>query len=283
MSATPIVRLDPRLQPRPEVAVVAPSGAGGPDAPEQTGNRDRPSTIPAKQWIDHLVAHVALARAGSDPEGPHQIRVSLARLRVWLELGGWRVLGDDLRWLRVRAATVRDLDVHLAQEPPPDVLRTLQQERAQAQGDLLRALDHPRLAGLIRALAVLPPLERRTAERGTARLARRALRRGRHAFDPSEDLAALHALRRAIRRVRFGLEWLGRCPRRVIHLQDALGEVGDKVVALRQLDRVGEEDPSAEEYRQRLRHDLVRGVRRARRQWGRTCEVLEDVARWKSS
>jgi CHAD domain-containing protein len=61
-----------------------------------------------------LLATVPAARAGADPEGVHQLRVAVVHLRVWLDMGGWRVLHDDLRWLRAIAARVRDLDVQLA-------------------------------------------------------------------------------------------------------------------------------------------------------------------------
>jgi len=260
--------------------------AGGEEAEPASsrgGERDPDALIPAAPWVEQLVAAIGVAREGEDPEGVHQLRIAIARLRVWLALGGWRVLEDDLHWLRDRAAPLRDLDVHLGQAPPRAIAEKLRTERVIARGDLLRALEHPRLAGLLRAFEVMPPLERRAARRATGRLAREAVRRGRRAMDRPEDLAALHALRRAVRRVRFALEWLGKCPRSVVDLQDVLGLVGDRIVALRQFDRLADEPSRADSYGRLLKDQLRKGVRRARRKWQRSRVVLEDASRWTSS
>lgn len=254
-----------------------------PDDPAPAPEAEHADGVPLRPWLDHLIQNIELARLGADPEGTHQLRIAVARLRVWLRLGGWRVLEDDLQWLRNRAAQVRDLDVHLAHRPPPVVAAHLTTERAIAQGDLVRALDHPRLAALLSALALLPPLDRNRARRQTARLAREALRRGKRAKARPDDLAALHALRRAVRRVRFAMEWLGTCPRRVHELLDTLGDAGDRIVALRQLEGVDVEGVRLAPYRVRLHAALQKKLHRAMKQWSDSREVVEDVARWKSS
>src|ERR1043165_1021156 len=73
--------------------------------------------IPPTAWLDRLEERTSLAEsapdAALDAEAVHELRVACGRLIVWLDLGGWRILRDDLRWLRRSAATVRDLDVVL--------------------------------------------------------------------------------------------------------------------------------------------------------------------------
>ncbi len=102
-------------------------------------------------------------------------------------------------------------------------------------------------------------------------------------MDRPDDVAALHALRRSVRRVRFGLEWIGEQPRRIVDLQEALGVVGDRMAALRHLELLAEEGAQVLRYRRRLRQELRAGVREARRQWKRCRESLEDTSRWTSS
>ncbi|HEU4743256.1 MAG TPA: CHAD domain-containing protein, partial [Meiothermus sp.] len=63
--------------------------------------------IAPTRWLLHLENHLPVARKGADPEGVHQVRVAGRRLRVWLELGGYQVLHDDLRWLVRGAGKVR--------------------------------------------------------------------------------------------------------------------------------------------------------------------------------
>lgn len=251
----------------------------GPGGTQRPGAR----TISPRRWIEHLIAQLPVARAGVDPEGVHQVRVATARLRVWLRLGRRRVLNDDLKWLRDHAASVRDLDVHLSRELPSSVELHLRTQRSGARGELLRALDHARVRGLLDALSLLPPLSRREAVPRVARLARAALRRGRYVVAHPRRLPGLHALRRAVRRLRFALEWLGACPDPVIDLQDVLGTVGDCMVALAHLDLIPRGTRDGHAYRRRLERELARHVREARHEWHRARRTLEEVARWKSS
>ncbi|MGZ3427662.1 MAG: CHAD domain-containing protein, partial [Polyangia bacterium] len=171
-----------------------------------------PDSIAATRWLTHLEQHVAIARAGADPEGVHQVRVATARLRVWLALGGWHALVDDLRWLRGHAARVRDLDVHLERQPPALIAERLVSERARAHHELCLAHESQRAAGLMQALSYLPPLSREQAAPRVARMARLTLRRFRAVAADSEELAALHRARCALRRLRYALDWLGVCP-----------------------------------------------------------------------
>jgi CHAD domain-containing protein len=195
--------------------------------------------IPITPWLRHLRRHVPVARAGRDPEGVHQVRAGAARLAAWLDLSGTRVLKDDLRWMRRRASTVRDLDVLLMRRLPRAFREHLLARRRAARADLLAALGDPRSRDLLHVLALLPPLRRGTARRNLRRLdrrARRALARveaeGRRA-----RAETLHDLRRAVRRLRHAREWLHEDAAPLREVQLALGALNDVVVARRWLAR----------------------------------------------
>lgn len=194
---------------------------------------------------------------------------------MWLSLGGWHVLDDDLRWLRDEAAPSRDLDVQLGMHPPAGWARELRRRRAEARGRLLRALGDPRMKSLLSALASLPPVPLGAARREARRLSRRALSLGKKTPFRSADVEPIHRLRRSVRRVRFALEWLCEDASEVKSLQDALGEVCDRANVLRSLD-----DPSVvgiKRYRRKLSLELGRASREARATWKRTRRALEAL------
>ena len=215
--------------------------------------------IQCEPWLRHLSRHVATAPAGVDPEGPHQMRVAIARLSVWLRLGGDHPLDRELRWLRDRLASVRDCDVQLESGLPERVAAALRRERARAQRVLVRALDSPRVAHLLEAIARLAPVPRRRARKHVARLARRTLRRARAARGHWDDVDELHRLRCAVRRLRHALEWLGDDSSELVRLQDALGIACDRGVALRR--------NASGEYRRRLTRELQDAARDAHASW----------------
>jgi CHAD domain-containing protein len=92
-------------------------------------------------------------------------------------------------------------------------------------------------------------------------------------------VAALHRLRRALRRLRFGLEWMGQRPQALIELQTVLGELGDRAIALRGLTRVPRGTTGAESYRIRLERELARYGRQALAQWQHTRSLVQELAR----
>jgi CHAD domain-containing protein len=243
------------------------------------GGAKRPArAISCKPWLARLARAIAALRSSADPESVHQLRVAIARLRVWLVLGGFRVLDDDLRWLRSEAAAARDLDVSLALRPPTLVAKLLRAELGPGRSALRAALDAPRVAGLIEALSLLPASPPALAAERVARLARAALRRGDEAQAHPTDVAALHRLRRAVRRLRFGLEWLDQRPRPLVELQAVLGELGDRAIALRGLQRVPRGTPGARSYRLRLERELTRYGRQALAQWQHTRPSVQELA-----
>ncbi len=238
--------------------------------------------IAPSRWLERLVVQLPKARAGGDPEGTHQTRVALGRLRVWLQLGGWRVLDDDLAWARRHVGAVRDYDVGIARRPPQAVLDVMLVEREHAQRALQIALDQPRLTDAIAALECLPPIPLAVARRRTRQLAARALRGAKRAFDAHDDWEALHAERRAMRRLRYALEWMDEsaaCPRRIVELVDALGELGDVWLAREHADHA-QADAS---YRRQLERQTIELTRAAVQRWHRCRPLLEEIARWTST
>lgn len=235
-----------------------------------------PNSIAADRWLRHLERHVPVAREGLDPEGAHQMRIAIARLRVWLALGGWHVLDDDLRWLRARIAPIRDLDVQLQHGPPPSWAAALRRRHARARSELVATLEHPRLSSLLGALTCLPPVPSAHARMAIPRMASRVLARSRAASARGADLESLHRLRCVVRRLRFALEWLDVDTADLVPVQDALGEACDASVALRSLGK--HRNKRVRRYREKLVRDLRRARRQARASFRRIRPQLEDLA-----
>lgn len=232
--------------------------------------------IPADPWIDVIRAQLPVARAGDDPEGVHRVRAACVRLRVYLWMLGRRTLDDDLRWLHERCGTVRDLDVMLAASPPQPIEDWLLGVREIARVDLAASLDAPRLQGLLTALAHLPPLPARHARRGVRKLARRAARCGALTGSNGRERAALHRLRRALRRLRYASEWTGREAAGVQELQDAFGRFNDLDVSLRWLRRCPHAD-AVPGFAARLTRDQSTARDEALSLWRARAESVETL------
>jgi CHAD domain-containing protein len=230
-------------------------------------------TISAQTWLDALHEHLVEARRG-EVEGVHGLRVAAERLRVWLWMHGTHVLGDDLRWLRKTAGRVRDLDVALAHEESVPMRSWLSEERRARQVELEAALRSPRLVALFEGLENLPPLPARAARRGTRKLARRALAKGDALA--GGDVEALHALRRALRRWRYALEWTDGRSKKVRRLQEELGEIGDLELVLSLLDRP-ERPIGLDGHRNHVRSEVERRARRFAERWKKRRKKLKRV------
>jgi CHAD domain-containing protein len=192
--------------------------------------------------VERLRAQLAVARRGLDPEGVHQARVAARRLRAWLTLRGREEsseeLDEALRWLIGGLGRVRDLDV-LLQSPlgqDPRVAPLLSRRRAVARRAEVKLLDSRRLKGVLARLAKLPRLRLRHRKRALRRAfkkAERALEAWREASAPGRrarpraELRAVHRVRRALRRLRYLLEWLGVDVRALVPVQSALGAIQD--------------------------------------------------------
>jgi CHAD domain-containing protein len=216
--------------------------------------------ISPRLWIEELRARAQTTSGDIDPESVHQVRVAAGRLSVWLELCGRRMLRDDLSWLRRSASRARDLDVvaetierslarvtasrrtlrdgdgPLHADPWAEWRAHLGRERASASSTLRQALASARLRGLVIALSRLPALDPERARRALRGFRRRVERAESKLERAPRDLAVLHRLRRAVRRLRYALEWLGQDAQTWKALQDELGELNDLAVCLRRLD-----------------------------------------------
>ena len=183
--------------------------------------------VPLSPWLEHFERHLARG----DEEGVHQARVALRRLRVWLALSGHHALDDDLRWLLRALAPVRDFDVLASRALPRDFHRWVVAQRAEARRALPALQKSRRLKGLVLALHTLPPFPAHAAAPSLRRF-QRELRACDRAWShgPSSGTQALehvHALRRALRRLRYARAWLGKKDRGLAALQETLGAVAD--------------------------------------------------------
>ena len=220
-----------------------------------------------------LVDHVAAVVLDEDPEGVHQARVGIRRLRSdlrtfggLLDAGSARPLRDELRWLLDSLGTVRDLDVlltHLRRDAsglkPADMsgaaelFARLTEQRTAAHAELLEALRSQRCAALLERLAgfvATPPFAVKEAEHSAADVVPILLRRPLHRLrreanrlgtPPSDD--ELHRVRILAKRLRYAADisapLFGKRVRRatlqLAELQDVLGDHNDARVALDRL------------------------------------------------
>lgn len=201
--------------------------------------------IPPTRWLGALETSLAALHERSAPKDIHDVRVATRRLGAWLQLGGRHVLRDDLRWLRQVAGAVRDIDVVLEIEGDPSWSRWLRSERRVRVQSLRSALDAERTAGLLLALRSLPPVARDSGRDHLRDMAARALAAGDALAAAPEDPERFHLLRRKVRILRFGLEWLDEKARALREFQDASGAAADRAVSLRLLAGYPERDQLA--------------------------------------
>lgn len=176
--------------------------------------------LEATEWLTRLDDARALALAG-DAEGVHQVRVALRRLRVWVSFRKLDALDQELRWACRALAPLRDLDVF------GEVLTSeaRAQLRPKAMEEATRALQSERWRALRESLGAVRPPRRGKAKRALPKYEQKLkkLRRARRAGDG----AALHRLRRELRRVRYTRDWLGLDTSDLAMEQEWLGAVCD--------------------------------------------------------
>ncbi|HEV7652211.1 MAG TPA: CHAD domain-containing protein [Actinophytocola sp.] len=260
--------------------LVSPDDLGLPTAPLEAA-AGAPPTMYVRARLDQqvrvLLEQEAIAREGSDPEGVHQMRVAVRRIRAALKASpGPEVdeLQDELRWFGGVLGRIRDLDVllgHLraqAADLSDDeraaaerLLSGLVDERRRARRrmlDTLRAARYTallsRLAGMVTSDVNGHPVRKKKAEpalldvvvRPHRKLSKAARALGDH---PADD--ELHALRIQGKRLRYAAELAepvgGKPVRRLIQatkeFQDVLGDHQDTVVAEAEVRRLLDEQP----------------------------------------
>ena len=181
--------------------------------------------LDASAWLTHFDDARTLALAG-DAEGVHQARVAARRLRVWLDFTGHRALQSELRWACGALAMLRDLDVF--GEVLTEAARL--ELRVEAVATAVEAMNSKRWAEMREDLGAVRAPRRAKAKRTLRKLERRLEKRG--GALPAHDGAALHRLRRTLRRVRYAREWLGLDASELAARQESLGAVCD-LLALR--------------------------------------------------
>lgn len=234
-------------------------------------------------WARTLARNLPAARTRADPKSVHQVRVAVARLRVYLRLAHVRALTDDLRWLRRGLAGVRDLDVQLALGPPLPWARVLEQRRERAGREAKAFLRKDRVKDLLVAVSLLEPVEKARAKSQLRDLARHALVRGKMDDRAFRDFPRVHGLRRSVRSLRFALEWLDRdardasAARALERLQGALGDLCDRWIAVNALGK--RKDRAVVAYRRALQGAVPADVRRARDAWHEAKPVIAALAK----
>ena len=190
----------------------------------------------------HLLKNHTVAEEGSDPEGVHQMRVALRRLRTICALfrrdipsPSFEVVNSEARWLMHQLGPARDWDVFAETTvtrlvtAAPDVdlggLReAVEQQRKSSYCALQTVLAGPRcsrfllsLGHLVKrrgwrneidseALAVLSQPMPTLADKILARRHRKALKRGSHFRQLNTD--AQHDLRIDLKKLRYAAEFL---------------------------------------------------------------------------
>jgi CHAD domain-containing protein len=218
--------------------------------------------------VRRLILSDPVVRAGEDPEGVHQARVALRRLRSDVGTLAPLLRGDRSEPLRARVkrlartfGAARDADVlldrlrslssDLGEEEKAEagrLLGSLERHREQARARLLtvlRSTDYDEVLGDLISMAARPPVT--AAAEGAAREAlppllkqrwkslRKAVARGGSA--PSDE--DLHRIRIRAKRFRYASEAatpvLGKAAKKAAksaeRLQDVLGEVQDGVMS----------------------------------------------------
>jgi CHAD domain-containing protein len=240
-----------------------------------------------------LVSHEPITRVGEDPEGVHQARVAVRRLRS--DLRTFRPLLDrdwaealrvELRWLGRLLAPVRDAEV-LGARLQERIEAMIGLELASAKV-LLDGLEADRLEARRR---LLDGLDSRRYGELVVRLVRAALEPVvRSGLVPGCPPPSLHATRIDAKRVRYGAEALApvfgkrvsRFASAAEALQEVLGEHQDAVVAMAWLaDRgIEAEDPAVAFTAGRLAELESASRDRARRRWPKAWKRLERSKRF---
>lgn len=234
---------------------------------------------------DHWQSNLGAALAGEHPEGIHQVRVGLRRLRVLLSLLGEHIPADQRIWLKAETKALgdalgpaRDLDVFLTEHLTPlaakaaydseiaVLLRAVRDARDNARDTAITALTSRRYRRFMTRLNTWLEgrgwrAEGRTHSPSAQTFARTVLNRrlakiaNRTKSIKTMGAAKLHRLRITVKKLRYGLEFFHdvlpdkrgtRASHDLKALQDALGYVNDLDVAKRTVAMLSERARTAD-------------------------------------
>jgi CHAD domain-containing protein len=225
--------------------------------------------IIARSCVRQLRANEACARSAQDPEGVHQFRVGLRRMRALIgafrrylapEFSGY--LTAELDWLQARCGPARDWDVLLigtlrpllkalpADRTIPPLLKEAAAARDESYAMVRSTLDGPRYVELLSRLELALAEGKWSASApgaGTlmdqpARELARLILKSRYKKLPQPSaptMDELHRLRIAVKKLRYAAEFFrslygkSRAAKFIAaleNLQDCLGTVNDAVI-----------------------------------------------------
>lgn len=211
----------------------------------------------------------ARVRASGDPDGIHDMRVALRRLRAALSLfsdalpASFEPFRGDFGWIARSLGAVRDVDVLIERLRQPSrrggqdgqrsfntILAWFEAERTAARHELLATLSAERYASVLADFAALLDADLQAegdpgdqpavvAAPALIRKRYRQLRAAGDALTPKSDAADYHRLRIRAKRLRYTLDFLrgvyGEAVRplrrRLAELQGLLGDFQDMQVA----------------------------------------------------
>lgn len=224
------------------------------------------------RYLSALTAREPGTRDGKDIEDLHMMRVALRKLRAALTVFRGAInktartaVEDELNWLGDALGDIRDLDVFLdrmavtrseldevSAQALREVDRIIQRQRTEKREVMLSALNDDRytvfVAGLRRRiekhdLALFSgPSANAPLFDASGKLLKKFLKKAVRAVDALDEESApeaLHAARKKVRRLRYGLDFLGsfhgrpanRLRKQAKLVQDLLGEHQDAIVA----------------------------------------------------
>lgn len=235
---------------------------------DQSASLQHPAVIMAG-FNRQIRASRSRTLTSADPEGPHQLRVGLRRLRSGLQLfrpllpkRSAKTLGPQARWMGQETGRLRDLEVLLYETVHPflhatggdktlaALERLLAEAVTQQKRDLARTLRSARAARFLQEAAALdsaafwlPAAEDPAALRDLCRAA--LARRQQQAHDLGRRFKALdeparHEFRKTLKKLRytaecahavFGAKKTRRYIKHMKVLQEGLGAMNDAVVA----------------------------------------------------
>ncbi|NNN08851.1 MAG: CHAD domain-containing protein [Acidimicrobiaceae bacterium] len=242
-----------------------------------------------RREVKSIAYNEPLAHENLDTEGVHQLRVSARRLRSELRAmrsvlprEPWRELSEDLKWMGAVLGELRDLDVlsellsgHLVLGTTlhDTVMAALDERRRRRHRDVLEMLESKRYARIVQRLGQLSrhPGLGDMAKIPAAELFVPVLWGASCTYferigDPSQRRSddGLHQVRIATKKCRYNFEiaalFLGENAHEVAQklevIQDILGKVHDRVVAISFLDTLGPREEVDVDVRWALRGEI---------------------------
>jgi inorganic triphosphatase YgiF len=224
-------RIDPPLAPRKAEAIAL--------DPTQTAEQAARDIL--RECFDQITANMVIVQKMDDPEGPHQLRVGLRRLRsafsvftLVLQSPELARLGEEARWLGEEVGRLRDIDVvndivrreadsHPGEPGLSTLADGLSEQAAEVRGQLRKCLTEARAQAFLIDLArfaetrgwLVPQDFGRTEQLAAlsvlaaSALSKRWRKVGKRARGlKTLDVGQRHELRKELKKLRYAVEFL---------------------------------------------------------------------------